>query len=83
MQGGLAADRVASGEAELAIQQRSELIGLPGVAVVGLIPAEVQNRTVYVAALSPEAGEPARALVAALTGPETSAILVQRGMSAP
>ena len=54
-------------------------MGVPGVVVVGLIPAEVQNRTVYVAGLSPPAGEAARALVQALTGPETRAILVKRG----
>jgi len=83
VQGGLAAARVASGEAELAVQQRSELLGVPGVVVVGLIPAEVQNRTVYVAGLSPAADDAARALLATLTGPETKPVLAAKGMSAP
>ncbi|GAC1345501.1 MAG: substrate-binding domain-containing protein [Acetobacteraceae bacterium] len=81
--GGLAADRVASGEAELAIQQVSELMGVRGVVVVGPLPAEVQSQTVYVAGLSPAAGEAGRALLATLTGPETQAVLREKGMTRP
>jgi len=81
--GGLAAERVANGEAELALQQRSELIGVAGVVLVGMIPEEVQNTTVYVACLSPAAGEAAQSLLSALTRPEMRRVLAEKGMTAP
>ncbi len=81
--GGLAADRVASGEAELAIQQASELIVVPGVVLVGPIPAEVQSQTVYTAGLNPAAGDAARALLSMLTGPAARAALPAKGMTVP
>lgn len=41
--GGLIGKVVAAGEAEIAVQQVSELLAVPGVEVVGLLPAEVQK----------------------------------------
>lgn len=49
IRGGSAADRVASGEAALAVQNVSELIGVPGVALIGAFPADYQNYAVYAA----------------------------------
>jgi molybdate transport system substrate-binding protein len=81
--GGLAAERILRGEADMALQQRSELIAVPGVVLVGLIPEEVQSQTVYVAGLNPNAGEPARALLAALAPSQTAAVLEAKGMTGP
>lgn len=83
VQGGLAAERVASGEADMAIQQQSELVAVPGVQLAGLLPDEVQNRTVYVAGLNPAAGAPARALLASLTRPEAAKLLAEKGLIPP
>ena len=43
MHGGLAAERVARGEAEIALQQASELRLVPSVKFAGMLPAAVQN----------------------------------------
>jgi molybdate transport system substrate-binding protein len=50
--GGLVAQRLVSGEADLALHQISEILAVPGVTLVGPIPAEVQNYTVYAGGLA-------------------------------
>lgn len=50
--GGYAAQLVASGRAEIAIQQASDLLVVPGVQFVGLLPANIQRYTVYSGAVS-------------------------------
>lgn len=83
--GGLVAERVASGEAELGIHQISEILAVPGVRLVGPLPPQIQNYTVYaggVAAASRE-GEAARRFLAALRGPDALAALKAKGMEAP
>ena len=41
------AEKVASGEAEIALQQTSELLAVPGATLVGPIPLEVQHYIAY------------------------------------
>src|SRR3954465_1567168 len=48
-QGGYVADLVSSGEAEIGIHQISEILPAPGVTLIGPLPAEIQNYTVYAA----------------------------------
>ena len=50
--GGLVAQRLVSGEADLALHQISEILAVPGVTLVGPIPAVVQNYTVYAGGLA-------------------------------
>lgn len=66
--GGLTALRLVSGEADLAVQQASELYVVDGVTVVGMLPAEIQNFTTYGSALAPGRGadSPAAQLLDAL-----------------
>src|SRR5689334_15069694 len=45
--GGHVSDLVKAGEAEIGIHQIGEIIGQPGVTLVGPLPAEIQNYTVY------------------------------------
>jgi molybdate transport system substrate-binding protein len=80
--GGTSATLVAKGEAEIAVQQISEIIAVPGVTFVGPLPKEIQNITTYSAALGANAKEPeaAKALIARLRGEEATAALRLRGM---
>jgi molybdate transport system substrate-binding protein len=83
-QGGYVADLVASGEAELGIHQISEIVPVKEVTLVGPLPAEIQNYTVYAAALAANVanGDAARALIKALTGPVAADVLKSKGMEA-
>lgn len=69
---GLTGEPVARGEAELAVQQISELMSVPGIDVVGPVPPEVQTSTDFEAAIFTEAANPtgARRFINALTSPE-------------
>ena len=68
---GFTAEKVASGEAEVAIQQVSELLTVPGIDIVGPFPPELQTVTRFDAATFAEAASPrgAMAFHAALTSP--------------
>ncbi|HEY1608358.1 MAG TPA: substrate-binding domain-containing protein [Paraburkholderia sp.] len=73
---------LAQGRIALGFQQLSELIGLAGVEVIGLLPDEVQHVTVFAAAVSRQSSrqEAARAFFAFLTGPKTDAEIRAHGM---
>ncbi len=83
--GGLVAQKLVTGEADLAVHQVSEILAVPGAILVGQIPAEVQNFTVYAGGVSATARDAsaARALLAAFLTPETRAMMKQKGMDAP
>lgn len=80
--GGLVAERVVRGEAQLGIHQISEILAVPGANLVGPLPAEIQNSTVYAGGISARAVEPdaARALLATLGGDAARALLARKGM---
>ncbi len=80
--GGAVAEHVARGEAELGIHQISEILPVKGVTLVGPLPADVQNYTVYAAALGAQAKESdaAKALLKALSGPAAAEVLKSKGM---
>lgn len=73
---------VASGRVELGFQQLSELMSLPGIQLVGLLPAPVQITTVFAAAVAATSAQPeaTRALLAWLAAPERATILQRHGM---
>jgi molybdate transport system substrate-binding protein len=52
---GFTAEKLVTGEADLAVQQISELISVPGVEVVGPFPDEVQSKTSFSAAMFKDA----------------------------
>ena len=85
VRGGLAAERVARGEAEIALQQASELRLVPSVKFAGMLPAAVQNWTVYAGALSPAARtkDAALSLMSVLSDPGLEPILRKRGLDTP
>jgi len=63
---------VASGEAEIGIQQLCELAPVPGIDIVGPLPAPLQALTHFAAGVTADAAEPGRA--AALIAQIRSAI---------
>jgi len=83
--GGYVAELIASGDAELGLHQISEILPVKGVKLVGPLPAEIQNYTVYAAAVAANAAQPdaARALIKLLTGPAADNVLKARGMERP
>ena len=80
--GGHAGDFVASGDADVVVQQASEIIPVKGVVLVGPLPAEIQNTTTYAAAVSSQSHqkEAAQALIKVLTSPAAAAVLKAKGM---
>jgi molybdate transport system substrate-binding protein len=83
--GGLVATRVVDGSADIAIHQISEILAVPDAVLVGPLPAEIQNYTVYAGALAAQTKEAAaaRELLAALRGPGATQILRAKGMEMP
>jgi molybdate transport system substrate-binding protein len=80
--GGYVVAPVGKGEIELGIHQISEILPVPGVKLVGPLPAELQKYTVYVAV--PRRDSPAlRAFIAHLTGPQAKDRLAQAGYTTP
>jgi molybdate transport system substrate-binding protein len=73
---------VAQGEVELGFQQRSELIHLDGIDVVGALPAAVQIVTTFSAGVCARARHPdaARALIDFLVSPAAAAAKRREGM---
>jgi molybdate transport system substrate-binding protein len=84
-QGGRVADLVISGEAELGIQQISELASIKGVTLLGGLPPEIQAYTVYAGGASSQSSNPAaaRSLLNWLSGPKSAPVLKQNGMTQP
>ncbi len=80
--GGLVAERVATGQAEIGLHQISEILAVKGVTLVGPLPAEIQNYTIYAVGLATAAKDTdaAKALIAALAAPSVEAVLKGRGM---
>jgi molybdate transport system substrate-binding protein len=80
--GGAVAEHIAKGEAELGIHQISEILPVKGIVLVGPLPAEIQNYTVYAAGLGANAKEAdaAKALLKALSGPAAAEVLKAKGM---
>jgi molybdate transport system substrate-binding protein len=73
---------VARGDVALGFQQLSELLGVPGIDVLGPLPQEVQHITLFSAAVSATCArsDPARALLDFLAGAAAAATKRRHGM---
>ncbi len=80
--GGYSADRVASGEADVAVQQISELLPVKGVVLVGPLPPEIQSYTVYSAGIAAGTRQrpSAQALIDMLRSRDGVAAIKSKGM---
>jgi molybdate transport system substrate-binding protein len=81
---GYVAELVARGEVEIAAQQVSELMSVPGVDVTPL-PAEIQHTMVFTAGLAATPGSPAAvdALIKFLTAPAAAPVIRAKGLTPP
>ncbi len=81
---GFTAEKLVSGEADIAVQQMSELMVVPGIEVVGPFPGPVQEVTTFAAAVMRGAadGQSAARLLAALTAPEMARAYETSGLEA-
>jgi molybdate transport system substrate-binding protein len=79
------ASLVARGDADLGFQQLSELIGQPGIEIVGSLPPEIQAATVFSAGVSSTSDEreAARAFLAYMASAETGDAKRRCGMEPP
>ncbi len=73
---------VSSGEAEIGLQQVTELLSNPGVEVIGMLPADLQQITTYSAGITTGAkdADVAKALIKAMTAPSTAPIYKVKGL---
>jgi molybdate transport system substrate-binding protein len=75
---------VARGDAEIGFQQVSELLRIKGIDYLGPLPPEVNEITVFSAAVHKSAAQPdaAKALVKYLSAPEAAPVIRKTGMDA-
>jgi molybdate transport system substrate-binding protein len=85
VKGGLAAEKLVSGEADIAMQPSSELLAVPGAQFVGPIPLEVQTYIPYSGAVSTASRNRAAAdeLLLALADPRNLPVLKRKGLDEP
>ena len=76
------AEIVAKGEAELGLQQISELKPVAGIDIVGPLPADLQKITIFSAGIATASKEPeaGKTLIRFLSSPAASAEIVKSGM---
>ena len=79
---GLTGELAARGEAEIAVQQVSELMEVPGIDIVGPLPAELDAVTVFSGALF--AASPRKvagmALLRFLSAPDAAPVYARKGL---
>lgn len=80
--GGFAAEAVAKGQADLCVHQISEILPVPGVALVGPLPKDLQKITTYSAGLASQSAslDAARAWLAFLARPAFKAKFAAAGL---
>ena len=80
--GGLVADKLVSGEADLAIHQISEILPVSGAQLVAPLPEAIQNYTTYAGAVSARSSHPqaAQAFLTTLSSAEAAQTIRAKGM---
>jgi molybdate transport system substrate-binding protein len=82
---GLCGDLLASGKVELAVQQKPELLQVPGIEILGLLPGDLHMVTVFVACVEAASAEPTtgQALIDFLRSPASVAVFRAKGLDMP
>lgn len=83
--GGFSGDLLLSGDADIAIQQKPELMHVAGTEIVGLFPGELNVVTVFVGAVMAGSGHGAavKSLIAMLRSPDAVAMFRAKGLETP
>jgi molybdate transport system substrate-binding protein len=83
--GGFSANLLMTGEAELAVQQKPELLHVAGAEVIGLLPGDLNVVTEFGAAImtSCKNGEAGKALIKMLQSPGAIKIFRSKGLDTP
>jgi molybdate transport system substrate-binding protein len=74
-----------SGEVDIAVQTKPELSSTEGVEIIGPLPGDLGNTTIFAAGVgaSSPSSETAKALVKFLTSPEAQAVFTAHGYDSP
>jgi molybdate transport system substrate-binding protein len=80
--GGFSAELLLTGEAELAVQQKPELLHVSGVEIVGFLPGDLNLVTEFAAAIMGSSKNAAigKALIESLRSPEAAAVFRSKGL---
>jgi molybdate transport system substrate-binding protein len=83
--GGYSGNFLLTGEAELAVQQKPELMHIAGTEIVGALPGDLNMVTTFLAGVWVDSrnGEAAKTLVAFLHSPEAAAVFRAKGLDTP
>jgi molybdate transport system substrate-binding protein len=75
-------EMVAAGEAQMGVQLINELMAVPGLELVGPLPAEVQNHVILTAGVGAQARDPAAAVafVRFVTAPAAAPLIRSKGL---
>lgn len=79
------AQLVAQGQVALGFQQRAELLHVPGIVIVGPMPASIQIETIFAGAVAASCKDPqrqsqARAVLEFMASPQAEAAITAQGM---
>jgi len=79
---GLCGDLLVTGEVDLAVQQKPELLQVAGIEILGLLPSDLHMVTVFVACVEASSAEPAagKALIDFLRSPASKAVFRAKGL---
>ena len=80
--GGNSADLLLTGEAELAVQQKPEIMYAKGVDVIGTLPGDLNSITVFAAGIAPDSknAEAAKLFIKMLRSPAAAAVFRSKGL---
>jgi molybdate transport system substrate-binding protein len=80
--GGFSAALLLTGEAELAVQQKPELLHVAGCEIIGLLPGDLNLVTEFAAGIAPASAhaDAGKALIQMLRTPEAKAAFVAKGL---
>jgi molybdate transport system substrate-binding protein len=83
--GGFSANLLMTGEAELAVQQKPELLHVAGAEIIGLLPGDLNVVTEFAAAVMAgcKNSDAAKSLIKMLQSPDAVAVFQSKGLDTP